>query len=315
MSFYMNPFTSDYIGNMVLADRKQVIEFKCPQNWGRGPNFVIAWLPGPYDVSTTYKTLRLQVAIDNDFRNWSTLSFDLSGGTYAATNAAATATEIATYLNSLTGFSSYFTATATDPPLFAENAPRLKIKQVFQETRMKFYVDNISFERLARFNARVGVAELPTYFDRHAIWTHSTSPAYLASSTNLTSWPYHADSTGSLVYLDTGLDGDQLVIGSAVDNKGNNLGLVYGSPQTDWQLLTGRSGAFNCQIITLDITNRVSTIIEFQTGAKAGDLARKIEYYYAVGNATSSPNGVYEIPHVLTPSNIATVTSGVAAIT
>jgi|GEM_PF-2742715 len=310
----MNPFTSDYIGNMVLADRKQVIEFKCPQNWGRGPNFVIAWLPGPYDVSTTYKTLTLRVAIDNDFRNWSTLSFDLSGGTYAATNAAATATEIATYLNGLTGFSSYFTATATDPPLFAENAPRLKIKQVFQETRMKFYVDNISFERLARFNARVGVAELPTYFDRHAIWTHSTSPAYLASSTNLTSWPYHADSTGSLVYLNTSNAEDQLVINSAVDAKGTFAGFAHGTIQTDWQLLTGRSGAFNCQIITLDVTNRVSVIIEFQTGAKAGDLARKIEYYYAVANATSSPNGVYETPYVLTPTQIDYLTNGTTGI-
>ena len=292
MSFYMNPFTSEYIGNMVLADRKQVLEFKCPSNWGRGDDFVIAWIASPYDL-TGNLNLNFMVAIDNDFRNWVELTFTMAPGDFSAGVSAATAIEIATALNAKASFAAYFTASAVDPPLFSDGTPHLKIKQNYSTSRMKFYVKNDSSEQVLRFNARAGVAELPSYFARHTV-------------ANL---PNFVDGMGAIIALDAAADAaDQLVIDNAVDSRGSPSQYVHTTVQDDWELLKGKSGAFNCQIITV-VADLITEIIEFQTGAKVGDLARKIKYVYTPGN--KNPDFIAETPFVLTSTQISYAKSNI----
>ena len=316
MSYYLNPFFADYIGNMVLADRKQVIEFKCPGNFGRGEDFVIVWNEGPYNVASPNNHLGIQVAIDNDFRNWVELVFDLSLGTYANGNTAATANEIAAYLTSCSQFSGYFMAISGTAPLFADGGHRLKIKQRFPVNRMKFYVETFGAEQALRFNARAGVGQGMTYFARHTVANLPNFTDGMGTLVLLN--PNQTDNQYDPLYLtNTNYTADQLVITNAADAKGNLLGFDYTQVLPDWQLLKGQSGAFNCQIITTDHSNgdRISQIVEFQTGAKAGDLARKIEYYYASSNSGSNPNGVYELPYVLTSDDLATLTTSPSSIT
>ena len=70
----------------------------------------------------------------------------------------------------------------------------------------------------------------------------------------------------------------------------------------DYELLSGRSGLFTFQKLTVDASDRITQIIEYSAGSAPGDFARKIQYQYA--GAKTNPSQVTEVPHVLQEGDI-----------
>lgn len=153
---------------------------------------------------------------------------------------------------------------------------------------MRFYVNNGQAETVLKFNARAGVAEMPSYFMR-----------YIVGDTYRFDF---SDGQNALVALDMDNNVDQDVVSNAVDVRGKNLGLDPSDESEDWELLRGRSGIFNFQKIDVDDQDRIEEIIEYPAGARVGDLARKVTYTYTDDN--KNPDTIKEIPYTLTDSDL-----------
>jgi len=150
-------------------------------------------------------------------------------------------------------------------------------------------------EEALQFNARAGVAEAPSYFDRHKV-VHFLTAAEQISFT---------DNMNQLIPLDpvaNTVDAD--VIDNAVDVKDVSLGLDSSTVQDDWELLEGRSGLFTFQNICLDTNGDIAQIIEYHAGAVVGDTARKICYFRNAAGAGSNPVQITEEPHVLATGDL-----------
>lgn len=296
MSFFQNPFTADFHGNWVLADRKQILRFDCPRNNGRGDDLVVAWNEGPYDLSgndvdgNSRDTLVIALSLDADlFKNWANLSIDITAG--AAVASAVTAAEIVTALNNNEQFASFFVASLGK---FPSGSFRVDIRQKHPVTRMRFYILNGRAEEAIKFNMRAGVAELPSYFERHSV----TSRYAFNDSHNMlvildeSGWVSEGDS----------VDGD--VIFHAVDEKGKSKGFDPSSPQDDYEFLDGRSGLFVFTKNTVDASNRITEQLEYHAGSDPGDMAIKRKYTYTGTN--TNPDQVTEEPYVLVAADIIT---------
>jgi hypothetical protein len=270
MSFFMNPFTADFKGNWVLGDRQFSLTFSCPGNKGRSDDAVQSWQHGPYDMSgadvsgNSRDVLLLSYSLDNaEFRTWVMIPVNCTTG--AANIAAVTAAEVVSALNTDPNFKAYFTA-------FLSNG-RVVVKQNLETGRMKFFVAPGRAEEALRFNARAGVAELPTYFDRHTVGRRHE----------------FLDGVGMLVYLDPAVLTHRAMITGAVDGRGNSLGYDYTVVQPDWQLLKGRSGLFQFTKVA------GGTSIVYPAGARAGDLAMMI---------VEDGGNRFEMPYTLTDDDL-----------
>jgi hypothetical protein len=303
MSWFQNPFAEDFRGSLVLGDRQHIPSFLCPCNAGRGQEIVISWGTAPYTLSGTdadgnhKHTLSIQYAFsDSEFKRWQTLNVTGTGSTVLET--ATTPDQVVAALNSDTSFANLFTAETkpslqpttridgTVVPSTTSAGTAVVIKQNFPISRMRFYIVNGLAESVLLFNARAGVAELPSYFARHTSANAST----------------FTDSCNTLIALNTGLGIDAAIIDAAVDYKGVTKGFSSGTTQTDAQLMKGKSGIFNYQKLTVDGSDRITEIIEYPTGAVVGDLARKISYTYTATNL--NPDTIKEIPYTLTSGDL-----------
>jgi hypothetical protein len=274
MPFYQNVFDNDFIGHLLLEDRQYVLDFKVPAN-GNKSIYQFAWATPPYNtVGNT--SLTLNYSIDAG-QTWYSFSVTLTSGS------ARTSDQVAADLNANTNFSSLFTANviATN-----DGSRRLLIQaNSTQRERFKFYISNTSAETVLRFNAKAGVAQLPSYFDRHTV---ANFKLYGPGGDN--SFP---DSLGNLIKLTQPTDNWYIT----------NAGLDTTALE-DWQLLRGRSKAFMFQKNTVDSSNRITQTIEYPAGAKVGDLAKKITYSYT--STKTSPDQVAEVPYVLTSGDLIT---------
>lgn len=263
MSFFQNPFMSEFRGNWVLGDRHHIPAFVVPGNKGRGEEVVSVWNQSPpYNLSgndsdgNSTDTLVVRYALRGE-HNWATLSIDITAG--AVSDAAVTPQEIVSALTANTTFAGFFQAIAVPDRFGNTSGPamyRLSIKQKKPITEFRFYIVNGRAEEVLQFNSRAGVAELPTYFDRHTISN--------AIARNF------ADSQGAIVGLDMGNAVDAAIVDNAVDAYGRSLNFDSGTVRADWELLEGRSGLFEF-VIAVDST----TTLTYPAGAKAGDLAKK----------------------------------------
>ena len=284
MSFFQNPFMSEFRGNWVLGDRHHMPTFIVSGNKGRGEEVVSVWNQSPpYDLSgndsdgNSADTLVLRYALRGE-HNWATLSIDITSG--AASDAAVTPQEIAAALNANTTFAGFFQAVAVPDRFGNTSGPalyRVSIKQKRPITEFRFYVVNGRAEEVLRFNARAGVAELPTYFARHTV-DNAIARAF-------------EDSQGAIIGLDTTNNVDSAVINNAVDAYGRSLNLDSTAEREDWELLEGRSGLFEFTV-GLDAT----TTITYPAGAKVGDLAKK-----TISDGTSTWN----LPYVIQSGDLA----------
>jgi len=290
MSYFQNPFPSDYKGSWNLGDRQYAVSFECPKNAGRGDEFAIVWKDGLYDMSgndaagNPRNTLVIWFAIDaGTFKNWASVSINVAAGAVSAS--AVTPAEIVDNLNNNDTFASFFTATLEK---FDNGEDRISIRQKLPCTRLKFYVQNGRAEEALGFNVRAGIAELPTYFSRHTIANRFA----------------FTDSVGLLIQLDAANAVDADLINNAVDARGNSLGYSSGTVRADWELLAGRSGLFLFRKQTVDGSDRPTVVIEYHAGSKVGALAKRITYTYSGANQT--PTNHTEEPYTLQSGDLIT---------
>jgi len=275
MSFFQNPFTQDFIAPWLLSDRQYNPDFKCPRNAGRGDEMVASFGVAPFNLSgndsdgNSKAVLTISFAL-NDTKNWADLAVTITGSSLSAI----TLNEVVTSLQANAVFGDFFTARVR-----TDN--KVEIKQIKPITSMKFFIKNGRAESVLLFNKLAGVAEMPSFFERHSIANRFT----------------YTDSQNALIVLNTGLNVDSSVIDNAVDHKGISLGFDHTSVKADWQLIKGKSGIFNFQKITVDGSDRITQIIEYSAGSVAGDLARKIAHAYT--GANKNPNQITEIPYTL----------------
>ncbi len=295
MPFFQNPFVADFQGNWVLADRQHSPSFRVPRNSGRGDELSTSYEDGPFDLSgvdadgDTRDTLQIFIALFPEFRTWVRIVVDIT--TFAASTAAVTHVEIVDALNDDTGFSGWFTAETN-----VSNG-RTMIRSKRSGTEFHYYVENGRAEEALRFNARAGVAEIPSYFDRHKV-VHLLTVAERDSFTDNVNHLLPLDPVANTV--------DANLIDAAVDVNGNSLGLDSSTVQGDWELLEGRSGLFTFQNICLDTNGDIAQIIEFHAGAVVGDTARRICYFRNAAGAGSNPIQITEEPYVLTTADLIT---------
>jgi hypothetical protein len=156
MSFYLNPF-HDYFGYYTVGDSSSYkLTFKVPANKNMG-EFFICWNSGPYDLSTN-NVLTLNYAFDPAYKNWSTFSVNIAGAIPSAT----TAHEIVSTLNSNSNFADWYTASIY-------NTNQIGIKQKRPASSFRTYFSNSSAELSLKFNKKIGVGDIPSYFDKDTI--------------------------------------------------------------------------------------------------------------------------------------------------
>lgn len=171
MAYFLNPFAEEFRGNLLLADRGHALTYVIRPNNGRTTEIIFSHATpsssNTFDLAGTdanggdKSVLTFSICVDN--RRYNDFTVDIAGATPAAT----TIGEIITILNADALFSSYFTA-ATEFLQKLDQIPlRISIKCKKQLT--KFYVKNKGAESVLKFNAKAGVADIPTYFERHVI--------------------------------------------------------------------------------------------------------------------------------------------------
>lgn len=283
MPFFQNPFSSpDFLGIWVLGDRQHSLDFKCPRNAGRGDEYVVNYVQAPYNLTgndpdgTSKLLLTISFAL-NDSKNWADLIVTISG----LNSAIITAQEVVTSLSANSTFNDFFTARLDQNGM-------VTIRQKQGITRFKFFIKNTGAEYVLKFNKLAGVCELPTFFNKHTIDNRFNYP----------------DSQNVLIQLDPTLNVDAAVINNAVNEKGVSKGFSSGTVTPDYAFLSGRSGIFNFQKLTVDGSDRITQIIEYSAGATAGAFARKISYSYTGSN--TKPDQITEIPYTLTNADIVT---------
>jgi hypothetical protein len=178
MAYFQNPFPSEFRGNWVLGDRQYSLTFVCPPNVGRSEVLISAWnqpsgTPETYDLSgndsdgDSKAVLNLRMSVSGTFDHWANISVDLTDNTYASLSPSPTASamlpsQIVQILNANPTFSSFFTASLSK---FANGSnTKIVIRQNQDALRMKFFVLNNQAETVLRFNARAGIAQMPSYF-------------------------------------------------------------------------------------------------------------------------------------------------------
>ncbi len=277
MSFFQNPFGEEFRGSMVTGGERQMsLTFAVPAHKTNG-NYWETYNVAPYNFST-YNTLTIKFAIDQNFRNYSSIAINIAGVSAAAT----TADEVVALLNADVTFSDFFLAEKTTYKYGGTAPPYvIRIKAKKDKTRMRAYVVNTGAEKIMRFNRYAGVAELPDYFERHTVDERFNFP----------------DGTGTLIMLD---ESDAVYDRPII----TDAGFDYSAMKEDWELLAGRTTSVNFQKITVDGSNRPTLIIEYPAGASAGDLAKKTKYTYTSTNTT--PSTIAEIPYVLTSGDLIT---------
>jgi len=277
MPFYQNPFDALFHAPMVLSDRQYTVTWQVPPNTNRS-DLMLAWNAEPYDLSVVgNRLLSVSFAFDRDFKIYSTRAINVSGATPGAT----LASEVAAALNADAVFSSFFLASTKNLRDGTVNPPLTVLIQGKQsKISVKAFISNTSAEKFLRFNKKAGVAELPSYFERHTVANINT----------------FTDCVGALIRLDESIAQDQAII--------NDAGFNYLDMQADWQLLRGRSGLFIFKKITVDGSDRITRIIQYHAGALVGDLAKRIDNAYT--GANTNPSEVTEIPHILVLADLIT---------
>lgn len=270
--FFQNLFDQEFRGTLFADDRQYTLNFNVRANSNRS-DLMMAWRHEPYDMST-HNTLTLNYAMDFASPNFASLAINVAGGTPAATRAY----EVVNALNANAVFAALFQASLSK----VDGGETVLIRSLRPKTTIRAYISNTSAERVMRFNLKAPVAELPAYFERHTIAQAATYPDL---------------GTGLLIKLDTAVAADQEVITYG--------GFDYTAPKADWQLLLGRAGsAYIFEKMAHDGSGRLTSVIKYPAGARAGDMAKKTTYTYT--GANTYPDQQAEIPYILQTGDLIT---------
>ncbi len=335
MSYYQNPQDAEFQGSLLLSDRQFNMTFKIKGNSPNASTLSQAWNPAPYDLSTN-NTLTLNYSFDAG-NSWTTLAINIATGSLSTS--AVTAYEVADHLNANSTFNALYVASVN---LDNKGNVYPVIKSIRAREKFKSYISNTSAEIQLRFNKKAGVAEFPTYFDRHKIGGKANFPDSFnqlvaldvsvaadlliirdagfsydigvtngsATATTKNTYPFQVGDT-VIVFDATASTILSTTISAVTTNTSLTLGTTWGGStgtakiivvHADWQLLRGRSGIFTFKKNTVDVSNRITQTIEYPAGALPGDFARKINYSYDGSN--TQPTKVTEIPYTLTSSDL-----------
>lgn len=271
MPFFQNVFGQEYQGFLNTGnDRNYSLTFKIAANQNN-QDYQFAFNHEPYDLSTL-PNLTINYAWDVDYKNWSSVTINVSGSVAADTKAF----EVAAKLNSNSVFSSMYEARVVKNNGFNHVLVVSKIGRAKQIIKM--YISNGGAESVLKFNKKAPIAELPCYFKRDTIENRfNFEPA-----------------NNHLIELDPCNSVDADILTAAGFSQ---------TPQEDWQLLRGRAaGIYNFKKQTVDGSDRVVEIIEYPAGAVEGDLARKTIYTYTDTN--NNPDQIFQIPHCLEAADL-----------
>ncbi len=299
MTFYQNPFSFDFQGNLLLGDRHHIPGFPVKRNAGRGDDLAMAWESGPFDLSgndadaNSRDTLVIWFARNADeFTNWAQISIALPNGA-AETNAT-----ISAALNADAQFSAWFSV-STSPGNDVGEQERLFIKQKKTVGEFRFYIQNGRAEEALQFNARSGVSEILTYFDRDRVFHFFTAD-------ERTRYNPAGDRPGSnaLIKLDpAGSNVDAAVIDNAVNAAGKSLGYDSSVVQEDWEIMSGKSAIFQFTKYSAAVVATTNTSIIYPAGAEVGDFALKVVEQY---DATPELVNKFELPYTLEAGDLIT---------
>lgn len=156
MSYYLNPF-NDFYGYYTVGDSSGFkLTFKVPANKNFG-EFFISWNSETFNLSVN-SVLTFNFAFDPSYKNWSSFDVNIAGTNPATTSAA----EIVGILNANATFSSWYTASLY-------NKTQIGIRQKKPSTTFRTYISNTGAEIELRFNKKIGVADIPSYFEKDTI--------------------------------------------------------------------------------------------------------------------------------------------------
>lgn len=266
MPFFQNPFESEFNTNLYG------VGFKLRANRNTSVDMMTGTY-GPYNL-TGNTNLTINYSL-NSGHNFFSVTVNVAAG--AASVAAVTPAEIQTNLQADATVAGLFTV---ETPTDGQNRKWVRLRARRSRTEFKAYITNGSAESILLFNKNAAVGELPNYCDRHTVANMAT----------------YSDSMGMLVKLNTASATDQAIITAA--------GLDYSTVKEDYTLLAGRSDLFIFKKQTVDGSNRVTQIIEYPAGSRAGDAAKLTTYTYSGANTT--PSTITEEPYVLQSGDILT---------
>ena len=160
--FFQNVFSSEFVGSLVLGDRQYSPSFRVRSNSGRGDSIITNYNEGPYNLSgndgdgNSNNILTISFFLDG---HWFDLNFNIGNSSSARVD------EIVQTLNDNSEFSSKFKAKIRN----SNDANFINIFSILDSTRIKFFVKNKGAETVLNFNKFAGIAEIPSYFERHTL--------------------------------------------------------------------------------------------------------------------------------------------------
>lgn len=339
MSFFQNLF-DEYEGTWSLGDNyKYSLTFKVPGNKNRPESF-ICWNVEPYDFSS-FPNLTFNFAIDGEFKNWASFTVNVAGATASNTKAAEIRDILNANSNFSSWFTAGIMAADKLSPLnrvyIRQKRPvtqfRFYVSNTSAETKLRFnkyggiadiptYFDRDTIAN--RFNTTEANNKLirlsyPILSNTVANPTVITSPSHGLSSTDM----IYITGSNCSPTIDglrevTVIDEDTFTVSVNVTTAGTsgewisdlnydiltNAGVDFTTALADWEHLRGRSNQFMVYKNTVDGSNRITSQIKYSTGAKTGDLAKKVLYTYSGSNTT--PSTQIEMPYLLTASDLVT---------
>jgi len=272
MSFFQNVFDFEFRPSLLGADRQYQMGWKLPANTNRS-DYMLSGNAGPFNLSNG-NILTINYAYDVNFINYSALEIAISGITPSAT----TAQEVISALNSDATFASMFVAILYPSSIIPQSPNKILIKASNNRGIFRAYISNKGAEKVIQFNKKAPIRELPSYFSRYTIEKR---------------FQYSTLGPDRILELDSNCPYEASLISAA--------GLDPANPKADWELLQGQNEAYWTYNRTYADSLLVSEI-KYQSGARPGDLAKKIFYTYS-GNDLI---GQQDVPYVLQEADILT---------
>lgn len=334
--FFQNPIGEEFRGTWPIDQQANFIIQANLNNIAE----MVSGSTEPYDFSVN-NIFTINIAYDPQRIGYTAISTNVAGAIPAATTASEVVQALnanplfadnftATLTNATKG------GVASGPPY------RVLIRCTKVKQAVRVYVTNCGAESELGFNYRAKIGQLPTWFQRFTIDNRFEYPqgpsllveldptqpceAQLIVNAGL-SYPVGLTSASNVVTTpntDPFTVGDSVVIfdgtttvSATISAITPDISLTLSAPWTgstesgyiidilaDWQLLADRSNTHTFAKMSLDGSGRITSIIEYFCGAKAGDMARMTQYTYTGANTT--PDQFTTIPYTLQAGDLVT---------
>lgn len=338
MSFFQNPIGEEFRGSWPI-DQQAIFFIKANLN---NIGELVSGNVEPYDFSVV-TDFTINIAYDPLKVGYTAITVNVAGAVPAATTAVEVAAALNANPLFADNFEA-FAINATKGPTSYGSPFRVLIRCRKTRQAARIYVSNCEAESQLKFNYKAEIKQFPTYFSQFTIdnrfdcqqnpcpsllveldptvvceaqlivdaglayEVELTNASAIVSTTNTN--PY---TVGDTVVLFDGITAFSTTITAITPGVSITVAAPWPGPTgsgyvidilADWQLLADRSNTHTFIKITLDGSNRISDIVEYFCGAKAGDMGRKIQYVYTGANTT--PDQITTIPYTLTSADLIT---------